>query len=96
LLQAEGNSFLLEVDVQHEHLELLADLHHFARVVDAAPAHVRDVQQAVHAVEVHERAEIGDVLHHALAGLAGLDLQQQLLLLLAAGFFDQVAARQHM
>ena len=53
------------------------------------------MQQAVHAVEVHERAEIGDVLHHAAAGLAGLDLEQQFLLLLAAGFLDQVAARQH-
>ena len=95
LLQAEGNPLLLEVDVQDEHLELLADLHHFARMVDAAPAHVGDVQQAVHAVQIHERAEIGDVLHDAAAGLAGLDFHQQLLLLLAAGFLDQVAARQH-
>ena len=44
------------------------------RMVDAAPAHVGDVQQAVDAAEVDERAELGDVLDHALAELADFEL----------------------
>ena len=38
---------------------------HLARVTDAAPAHVGDVKQSVHALEVHERTEVGEVLDHA-------------------------------
>ena len=59
-------------------LELLVDLDHVVRVGDAAPAHVGDVQQAVDAAEVDERAELGDVLDDALADLARLDLGEQL------------------
>ena len=44
------------------------------RMVDAAPAHVGDVQQAVDAAQVDERAELGDVLDHALAELADFEL----------------------
>ena len=36
------------------------------------PGDVRDVQQSVHAIEIHERAEVRDVLHHALHDVAGL------------------------
>jgi hypothetical protein len=54
------------------------DLEHFGRMPDAAPAHVGDVQQAVHAVEVDERAEIGDVLDRALADVARGHLGEQL------------------
>ena len=48
------------------------------RVVDAAPAHVGDVQQAVDAAQVDERAEVGDVLDDALADLADFELVEQL------------------
>jgi hypothetical protein len=44
----------------------LVDLDHVGRVVDPAPGHVGDVQQAVDAAEVDERAEVGDVLDRAL------------------------------
>ena len=63
------------------------------RVVDAAPAHVGDVQQAVDAAEVDERAEVGDVLDDALAELADFELREQLGLLLGSRcVFDQAAA----
>ena len=45
-------------------------LQDFRRMVDAAPCHVGDVQQAVDAAEVDERTVIGDVLDHALDDLA--------------------------
>ena len=92
LLQAEGDLLRVLVDLEDVDLELLVDLDHLVRVVDAAPAHVGDVQQAVDAAEVDERAEVGDVLDDALADLARLDLGEQLLLQLVALVFDQLAA----
>ena len=47
-------------------------------MIDAAPAHVGDVQQAVDAAQVDERAEVGDVLDDALAELADFELLEQL------------------
>ena len=70
LLEAEADALLLVVDVEDDDVEVLADLEHFGRMADAAPAHVGDVEQAVDAVEVDERAEVGDVLDRALADVA--------------------------
>ena len=68
--------------MQDLHFDLLVDLDHFRRMADAAPAHVGDVQQAVDAAQVDERAELGDVLDHALADLADFQRAEQLRLLL--------------
>ena len=84
LLEAQGDLLLVLVDVEDHDLDLLVDLDHVAGVVDPAPAHVGDVQQAVDAAEVDERAEVGDVLDRALADLADLDLVEELLLQLLA------------
>ena len=92
LLQAQGDLLLLVVDVQDLHFDFLVDGHHFRGVVDAAPAHVGDVQQAVDAAEVDEGAELGDVLDHALAAMADFQLGQQLGLLLRPLRLDQRAA----
>jgi hypothetical protein len=73
------------------HLELVVDLHHLARVIDATPAHVGDVEQAVDAAQVDERAEVGDVLDDALAALADFEGLEQFFALLLLGplRFDQ-------
>ena len=70
LLEAERYALFLLVDVEDDDVEFLADLQQFARVAEAAPGHVGDVKQAVHAVEVDERAEIGEVFDDALDGVA--------------------------
>src|SRR5690606_4282892 len=57
------------------------------------PRHVGDVQQAVEPAEVHEHAEVRDVLDDALADLTLFDLREQLLLQLLALLLDQLAAR---
>ena len=75
--------------------ELLADLHHLARVAHAAPGHVGDVQQAVDAAEVDERAVLGDVLDHAVDDRAFGQRLEQLGALLAHRGLDHRAARQH-
>src|SRR5436190_14262 len=75
LFQAERNALALPVDVEDFHFELLADLHHFARMRHAAIAHVGDVQQAVDAALdlLHQRpghrivllVRLADLLPHA-------------------------------
>ena len=54
---------------------------HLGRVRHPAVRHVGDVQQAVHAAQVDERAEVGDVLDHALPDLADRELLHQVLAL---------------
>jgi len=80
-------------------LDLGADLHIFGRVGDAAVRHVGDVEQAVHAAEVDERAEVGDVLDDALPHLADGELLHEVLALVRplvlqddAAAHDDVAA----
>ena len=69
-------------------------LMHFGRVIDALVADVGDVEQAVDAAEVDERAVIGDVLDHALDHLAlGEADWIRPAALLGAGFLEDRAAR---
>jgi hypothetical protein len=66
---------------------------HFRRVLHAAPGEVGDVQQAVDAAQVHERAVVGDVLDDALHDRAFLERLEQLLALDTGGLFHHGAAR---
>jgi hypothetical protein len=66
LLEAEADAFFLGIDVEHDDIDVLADLENFRGMADAAPTHICDMEQAVETVEVDERAEIGDVLDCAL------------------------------
>ena len=93
LLEAERHALALAVHVEDHDVELLADLEELARMLDAAPAHVGDVEESVETVEVDERSEIGDVLHAALADLALLEAREELRLLLGKRALDELAAR---
>src|SRR6266849_1686910 len=64
-------------------------------MADAAPRHVRDVQQAVDAAQIDERAVVGDVLDDALEDLALGERLERVLLLLGVLFLEQRLARQH-
>ena len=78
LLEAEGDALALPIDVENLDLERLADLDHLAGVLDAAPRHVGDMQQAVDTAEIDECTEVGDVLDDALPHLILLELLHQL------------------
>src|SRR6266851_73739 len=64
-------------------------------MADAAPRHVRDVQQAVDAAQIDERAVVGDVLDDALEDLAFGEDVERVLLLLGVLLFEERLARQH-
>ncbi len=93
LLHAERDAVRLVVDLDDPDLHLLADGQHLGRVVDAAPGDVGDMQQAVDAAEVHERAVVGDVLDGAVDDLAFGEVGDDLVALLGAALFEHGAAR---
>src|SRR5581483_11489429 len=74
LLEAERDALPVSVDVEHLDLDRLADLQHLGRVVDVRPRKLGDVDQAVHAVQVDEGAEVDDVRDLALDDVARLEL----------------------
>jgi hypothetical protein len=92
LLEAEGDAFFFAVHFEDLHFELLTDADHLGRMVEAAPGHVGDVEEAVHAVEVHEHTEVGDVLDHADDLVARGDAVEELLALFGALGLDDFAA----
>jgi hypothetical protein len=61
-------------------------------VAETTPGHVGDVEQAVHAVEVDERTEVGEVLDRAADRCADLDRLEEALTLLAPLLLDELAA----
>jgi hypothetical protein len=69
-LQRQRDALAVHVHVQNLDRDLLADLDNLAWVVDVLPGQLRHVHQAVHAAEVHERAEVDDRRDLALADLA--------------------------
>ena len=95
LLHAERDAVGLVVDLDDLDLDLLADIEHLGRVIDAPPGDVGDVQQAVDAAEVDEGAVIGDVLDRAVDDLSLFEVLHQLLALLGARLFQNGAARDH-
>ncbi len=95
LLQTQAHALGLGVVLEHLDGDLVADLEHFAGVIDTTPRHVGDVQQAIDTAEVDERAVLGEVLdgsghdHALFEGLQGLGLQ------LVALALEQDATAQH-
>src|SRR6185312_14514602 len=92
LLHAERDALGVGVDLDDLHLDRVAHREHLARVVDALPAHVGDVQQAVDAAEINKRAVVGDILDNTFADFALDELRNQFSPLLRAGFFKYRSA----
>jgi hypothetical protein len=92
LLHAKADALGFRVDLDDLDLDGLADRQNVGRMVDAAPRHVGDVQQAVDAAQVNERTVIGDVLDHAFDHLAFGEVLHQFRTLFGTGLF-QIARR---
>ena len=94
LLVAERDALGGLVVLEHHHVDLVVDLEELRRMADAAPRHVRDVQQAVDAAEIDERAVVGDVLDDAAQDLALGERLERGLLLLGVLLFEEDLARE--
>ena len=64
-------------------------------MVDVLPRQLGHVDEAVHAAEVDEGAEVDDGRHDALADLARLEVGEEVLALLLLGLFQPGPAGQH-
>ena len=95
LLEAERDARALAIELEDAHIDLVADLDHFGRMLDALPGHVGDVQQAIDAAEVDEGAVIGEVLDRALDDRAFLQVVHQRAALGGEFLLDHRAARDH-
>ena len=95
LLESQRNPLLVFVELQHLHLDLIADIDQVARMGEASPGHIGDVQQAVDSAQVHERAVLGEVLHHAGENRAFFQVLQGLRFLFVLFLFQQLLARDH-
>jgi hypothetical protein len=58
LLVAERDALGRRIVLEHDHVDLVVDLEELGRDADAAPRHVGDVEQAVDAAEIDERAVV--------------------------------------
>jgi hypothetical protein len=94
LLEAQLTRARCRVELEHLDLDLVADLEQLARVVDAAPRHVGDVEQAVDAAEVDEGAVVGEVLDTPSTICPSSRVCSVSFLALAL-LLEQHAARQH-
>ena len=92
MFEAQADAFFFFINVEDDDVEHLADDQHFAWVVQAAPRHIGDVEQAVHAAEVDEGAEVGDIFNGAGDFVAGFDGFEEALALFGAFRFDDFAA----
>ena len=87
-LQGEADALAAEVDLQDLYIDLVAYRHHRTGVVDMLPGQFGDVDQSVHAAQVHEGAEVHDAGYDALADLAGPQVVEELLALFLLVLFQ--------
>ncbi len=69
LFQSEADAVLHIVVIEHFDLNDIADIDNLTGMVDPAPRHIGDMQQAIHSTQVDECTEIGDVLDGTFADL---------------------------
>src|SRR6266481_5080723 len=95
LLEAQADALGGRVELEDDHPQLVADVEHLARVPDAAPAHVGDVQEPVDAAQVDERAVVGGGLDVAGEDGALLELLEGVLLQRLPLLLEQDAPAEH-
>ena len=83
LLETKRNTVSLTIELEDLHIHLLSDFNDLAWMLDALPRHIGNMEQSVYATQVNKCAVIGEVLDHALNGLAFLQVLQQLFALCA-------------
>ena len=71
LLETQGNALALRVEFKDLDFDLITHVEELAGVIDAAPGHVGDMEQAVDAAEIDEGAVIRQVLDDPIEDLLG-------------------------
>src|SRR5262245_1759034 len=95
LLVPERDALGRRIVLEHDHVDLVVHLEQLRRMRHAAPRHVGDVEQAVDAAQIDERAVVGDVLDDAGEDLALGERVERVFLLLGVLFLEEHLAREH-
>ena len=95
LLITEGNFLLLGVYVQNLNFDLLILRENVARVLDAYPAYICNMQQTVYAAYIYKRAEICETFNRAFDNRALLEGFKNLLLALLSLLFQHFFVRKY-
>ena len=94
LAHPERQAPVLQVHLEHHHLDLVVNLDDLAGMVDASPRHLADMQEPVYSPEVHERAVLGNPANDARPLLALGQALKSLGPLLFALFLHRLPVRQ--
>src|SRR5690554_2682417 len=92
LLQTQGNTVALAVELQNFYIDFVAHIDDFARVLDALPSHIGNVQQTIHTAQVDEGAVVGEVLDDTFCFHTFLQGSQQRFTLCTVFSFQNRAA----
>src|SRR4030095_3183541 len=95
LLEAQGYALFFFVNVEHDDFQLLPDLEQLAGMSEASPSHIGDVEQAIHSIEIDERAKVGEVFYRARHAVADIHAFHEFLSLFAALLLDDFAPAEH-
>src|SRR6185295_12115255 len=93
LFVSERNAFLFAIELENLNLERVANLDDVVWRLDAAPAHIDDVQQPVYSSKVDKRTVLGNILHRSFEHDAFLDVGEGIGLLQVGGFLEDGFAR---
>src|SRR6202041_321385 len=92
LLESERDALLVLVELQHLHLDLVANVDEVAGMGQAAPAHIRDMEQAIEAAQIDECAVVGEVLDGTSGDAALFESRERDRLLGVLLLFEQLLA----
>ena len=93
LFQAKGYTSTFAVELQHFNSDFVANVYDFARMLNAFPCHIGNVQQAVNAAQINECTVVSEVLNDTFNFHAFLQVFQQLIALCAVFGFDNGTTR---
>ena len=93
LFEAQRHPLLVPVKLEHFHLNLIANIYQITRMRKPSPRHICNVQQTVNAAQVHERAIVGQILHHPRQNRALLQVFQHLRTLFILLLLQKLLAR---
>src|SRR4029434_4152071 len=83
------------VDVEHDDFQLLPDLEQLAGMSEATPCHIGDMEQAIHSIEIDERAKVGEIFYCTGHAVADVHTFHEFLSLFAALLLDHLAPAEH-
>src|SRR6266481_5757863 len=95
LFESQRNALLVFVILQNLYLNLVADVNQIARVGQASPRHVSDMQKPINSAHIHKRSILGQVLDDPGEDAAFFQVCEGFAALFILLFFQKLFARDY-